>query len=74
IQERLLAAGLSGATPVAAVASATLAEQRIATGTLQAMAQMIQHAGIVSPAILVIGEVAREAVEQLAATARSAAA
>jgi len=74
IQERLLAAGLSGATPVAAVASATLAEQRIATGTLQAMAQMIQRAGIVSPAILVIGEVAREAVEQLAATARSAAA
>jgi uroporphyrin-III C-methyltransferase len=74
IQERLLAAGLSGATPVAAVASATLAEQRIATGTLQAMAQMIQRAGIVSPAILVIGEVARAAVEQLAATARSAAA
>jgi hypothetical protein len=38
------------------------------------MAQMIQRAGIVSPAILVIGEVARAAVEQLAATARSAAA
>jgi uroporphyrin-III C-methyltransferase len=74
IQERLLAAGLSGATPVAAVASATLAEQRIATGTLAGLAEMIRGRGIESPAILVIGEVARAAVEQLAATARSAAA
>jgi len=74
IQERLLAAGLSGATPVAAVASATLAEQRIGTGTLAGMGQMIERAGIESPAILVIGEVARAAVKQLAATVRSAAA
>jgi uroporphyrin-III C-methyltransferase len=74
IQERLLAAGLSGATPVAAVASATLAEQRIATGTLAGLAEMIRGRGIESPAILVSGEVARAAVEQLAATARSAAA
>jgi len=52
-------AGLSGATPVAAVANATLAEQRIGTGTLAGMEQMIQREGIESPAILVIGEVAR---------------
>jgi uroporphyrin-III C-methyltransferase len=74
IQEKLLAAGLSGATPVAAVASATLAEQRVATGTLHEMAEMIAGERIESPAILVIGEVARAAVVQLAEQAREAAA
>jgi len=74
IQEKLLAAGLSGATPVAAVASATLAEQRIATATLHEMAEMLARERIESPAILVIGEVARAAVVQLAERAREAAA
>jgi uroporphyrin-III C-methyltransferase len=74
IQEKLLAAGLSGATPVAAVASATLAEQRIGVGTLAGLAQMIEREQIASPAILVIGEVARAAVVQLAEQAREAAA
>jgi uroporphyrin-III C-methyltransferase len=74
IQEKLLAAGLSGATPVAAVARATLAEQRIATGTLSEMAEMIAGERIASPAILIIGEVARAAVVQLAEQAREAAA
>jgi uroporphyrin-III C-methyltransferase len=74
IQEKLLAAGLSGATPVAAVASATLAAQRIGVGTLAGLAQMIEREQIASPAILVIGEVARAAVVQLAEQAREAAA
>jgi uroporphyrin-III C-methyltransferase len=74
IQEKLLAAGLSGATPVAAVARATLAEQRIGVGTLAGLAQMIEREQIASPAILVIGEVARAALLQLAEQAREAAA
>jgi uroporphyrin-III C-methyltransferase len=72
IQRRLLEAGLAAATPVAAIASATLPEQRIATGTLATMAETIEREQIVSPAILVIGEVARAAVSELLATARAA--
>jgi uroporphyrin-III C-methyltransferase len=74
IQEKLLAAGLSGATPVAAVASATRAEQRVGVGTLAELAQMIEREEIASPAILVIGEVARAAVVNLAEQAREVAA
>ena len=65
IERRLLGAGMSGATPVAAIASATLAEQRVATGTLGTLAATLVQAAITSPAILVIGEVARSVSLQL---------
>src|SRR5262249_31672248 len=71
IQQRLLQAGLSATTPVAAIASATLPEQKVATATLATLAQMIERDRIASPAILVIGEVARSAVEEIVATARA---
>jgi uroporphyrin-III C-methyltransferase len=71
IQQRLLQAGLSAATPVAAIASATLPEQKIGTATLATLAEMLERDGIGSPAILVIGEVARVAVEEIVATARA---
>jgi uroporphyrin-III C-methyltransferase len=63
IERRLLGAGMSGSTPVAAIASATLAEQRIATGTLGTLAATLEQGAIASPAILVIGEAARAASE-----------
>ena len=70
IQQRLLDAGLDAATPVAAIASATLPQQRIATGTLATLADTIGRERIESPAILVIGEVARAAVGEVLAAAR----
>jgi len=74
IQQRLINAGLSAATPVAAIASATLPEQKIGTATLATLAEMLEREGIASPAILVIGEVARVAVEEIVATVRAASA
>ena len=77
IERRLLGAGMSGATPVAAIASATLAEQRVATGTLGTLAATLVQGAITSPAILVIGEAARAAsaqLQELATAARVAAA
>lgn len=77
IQQRLLEAGMSGAVPIAAIASATLAEQRIASGTLGTLAETLEQQAIGSPAILVIGEVARAAagqLQELATTARVVAA
>src|SRR5215831_5037393 len=72
IRQRLLRAGLSAATPVAAIASATLPEQKIGTATLATLAEMLERDAIASPAILVIGEVARVAVEEIVATVRAA--
>jgi uroporphyrin-III C-methyltransferase len=72
IQEKLLGAGMKRATPVAAIASATLAEQRVVKATLGTLEQTLRSNGIKSPAILVIGEVARAAVEEVVATARVA--
>jgi uroporphyrin-III C-methyltransferase len=63
IQHKLLAAGLAGSTPVAAIASATLPAQRIATATLATLHAAIVQNEIGSPAILVIGEVAGAAAE-----------
>jgi uroporphyrin-III C-methyltransferase len=74
IQAKLLRAGLSAETPVAAVASATLAEQKVAAGRLAELGEMIERERIESPAILVIGEVARAAREQIVELARDIAA
>jgi uroporphyrin-III C-methyltransferase len=61
IQGALLAAGLAPSTPAAVVANATRAgEQSIAT-TLGRLAHDLRDAGIASPAIMIVGEVARGA-------------
>jgi len=65
IQGKLLQAGLDPATPVAAIASATLKNQRIARGSLQTLASTLNEQAIASPAVLVIGEVARASARQL---------
>jgi len=72
IQEKLRAAGMHAGTPVAAIASATLAEQRIATGALENLADTLRDGQITSPAIVVIGEVARAAAQDLASLAATA--
>jgi siroheme synthase len=54
------------------VQSATRGEQRLATAPLDALAARMAVAGIASPAILVIGEVARAAALASEAEAQSA--
>ena len=72
IQERLHAAGMHAGTPIAAIASATLTGQRVATGTLENLADTLRDGRITSPAILVIGEVAGAAAQDLASLAATA--
>lgn len=61
LQQRLLDGGLRADTPIAAIGNATLPTQRMATGTLVKLAATLREQAIASPAILVIGEVARAA-------------
>jgi uroporphyrin-III C-methyltransferase len=57
ITAALLAGGLAADTPAAAIASATLAEQRILVATLETLVGEVARAGIEAPAIVVIGRV-----------------
>lgn len=66
LQNALMAAGLSGATPVAVIQDATLARERQIRTTLEHLARDIATHEIESPAIMVIGEVAREQCERVA--------
>jgi uroporphyrinogen III methyltransferase/synthase len=50
-------AGRAASTPAAAIASGTLASQRVVTGTLSDIADRIEEADLRSPVLLVIGEV-----------------
>lgn len=58
IAAALLAAGMSADTPCAAIESATRPEQRHALAPLRDFAGTVAHAGLGSPAIVVIGGVA----------------
>ncbi len=57
IQQRLLDAGRAADTPVAVLENGTRPEQRVITGTLDQLAQLIESQQVQSPALLVIGEV-----------------
>ncbi|MDP5138113.1 siroheme synthase CysG [Rheinheimera baltica] len=57
IQQQLIDAGRSANTPVAIIENGTRREQRIITGTLQQLAELVSQHQINSPALLVIGEV-----------------
>ena len=60
VQSALLAAGLGASTPVVVVENATLPRERQLRTRLERLAQDIAIGEISSPAIIVIGEVARE--------------
>ena len=57
IQAQLLAAGRAAETPVAILENGTRPEQRVITGTLAQLADLIELQQVQSPALLVIGEV-----------------
>ena len=58
IVQQLLQGGLAGATPAAVISAAHTAQQRALRCTLATLATDLHEAGLPSPAILVIGEVA----------------
>jgi uroporphyrin-III C-methyltransferase len=68
LSRSLVLAGRPGTTPAAVVASATRPEQRHIIATLDDIADAAAHAGIGTPAVLIVGEVVRLA-ELLAAPA-----
>jgi uroporphyrinogen III methyltransferase/synthase len=53
----LLEAGWSGETPAAMLRWGTRADQQTVTGTLCNIRQLVREAGLISPAILVVGKV-----------------
>ncbi len=57
IVARLRAAGANAAHPAAVVERATLPDQRVLRGTLADIAQRCEAAGILPPALLIVGEV-----------------
>lgn len=61
IQARLLSAGLAATLPVAVVQSASTPAQRALVTTLACFVGDMQAAGLGSPAVIVIGDVVREA-------------
>lgn len=58
ICRRLIAEGLDRRTPAAAVASGTLPQQQTVIASLDDLAVAVRRAGLRSPAVVVIGEVA----------------
>lgn len=58
ITTQLMAAGLSGSTPVMAVSRATMADQKTCPATLETLERSLKAAGLKSPALIIIGKVA----------------
>ena len=58
ITQQLTACGLAGTTPAAVVQWGTLPTQRTARGTLDMIVAEVERAGVSSPAIIVVGDVA----------------
>jgi uroporphyrinogen III methyltransferase/synthase len=58
IAERLLAAGLSTATPAATIQWGTMPAQRVVAGTLGTIAARVRAAGLGPPAVTVVGAAA----------------
>ena len=59
LQEQLVQHGRSGKTPIAFVENATRKEQRVITGSLSTLVATAKKHSIVSPSVLIVGEVAK---------------
>lgn len=57
IAQGLIAAGRSPQTKAAVISRGTTAEQRKCVGTLETIADLVRKAGLVSPSIIVVGDV-----------------
>jgi uroporphyrin-III C-methyltransferase/precorrin-2 dehydrogenase/sirohydrochlorin ferrochelatase len=63
VARRLIEHGLSAATPVAVIENGTRPEQRVVTGRLEELETRLRTAAVTGPALIIIGEVARDALE-----------
>jgi uroporphyrin-III C-methyltransferase/precorrin-2 dehydrogenase/sirohydrochlorin ferrochelatase len=61
VADKLIAAGLDAATPIAIVENGTRWDQRVIKGELHQAADLIRNHGVGGPALLVIGDVTRAA-------------
>ena len=61
LARRLVAHGLAADTPVAVVENGTLPEQRVLCGELVGLGALVTEAAVRSPALLIVGDVARRA-------------
>ncbi len=59
IAAALIESGLPGTKPVAVVSNATIEEQAVVLGTLDTITEQVAQAGLVTPMLIVIGEVTR---------------
>ncbi len=59
IAAALIESGLSGTQPAAAVSNATCESQMIVLGTLNNLAKQVAQAGLPTPILMIVGEVAR---------------
>jgi uroporphyrin-III C-methyltransferase len=66
IQRGLLEGGLNPLTPIAAIQNACNPDQRSCIGTLCTLAHIVRSNAIESPAIIVVGEVVKEAAVEIA--------
>lgn len=57
VAHALMQGGLSPRIPAAAIAAATMAEERIVVSTLDRIAEDVRRAGLEPPAIVVVGEI-----------------
>jgi uroporphyrin-III C-methyltransferase/precorrin-2 dehydrogenase/sirohydrochlorin ferrochelatase len=64
VLEGLIEEGRSPETPAVAVASASRANERVVSGTLITLADVVRAAGLESPVTLIVGEVARRTQQQ----------
>ncbi|ACV26149.1 siroheme synthase CysG [Kangiella koreensis] len=53
----LIEHGRDGATPIAIIENGTLPEQRVVIGTLRQLSELVEQHQVVSPALILIGEV-----------------
>lgn len=58
ITKELIAGGKDPDTPAAVIQEGTTARQRMAMGTLKTIEEKVKQAGIVTPAVILVGEVA----------------
>ena len=60
VVESATSAGIDVATPVAIIENASLPDQRVTRGRLDTIVRIAAETGVKSPAVIVMGEVARE--------------
>jgi uroporphyrin-III C-methyltransferase len=71
ITEKLIADGLSPAMPVAVIENATRPDMRVLRGVLAGLDDLVSTHRVISPALIIIGEVAAQGAAHLATLAES---